>query len=84
MAGPVIAMASSPDRVRQERREDQECPVRDVDDVHHAEDQRQARRHQRVHAADQQAEDDRLDELRHDGVSAPGAGRRARRRPASL
>jgi hypothetical protein len=56
-----------PGRVGEERGQDQERPVRDVDHTHDAEDQRQARCEQGVRPADQQAEDDRLDELSHPG-----------------
>ena len=59
-----------PERVGQERRQDQEGAVRDVDHAHDAEDQRQARREQRIDAADEETEDQRLDELRHEALQA--------------
>ena len=42
--------------------EDDHHALRDVDDVHDAEDQRQTGGHERIHAAGQDAIDDRLDE----------------------
>ena len=48
---------SSPEPPGDERDQDQERALGDVDDVHDAEDQRQAGRHQRVDAADEQPED---------------------------
>jgi hypothetical protein len=56
-----------PERPGQERGQDQEGAVRDVDHVHHAEDQREPGGEQRVGAADQQAEEEVLDELGHPG-----------------
>ena len=47
----------------------------EVDDAHHAEDQGQARGHQRVDAAEREAEDHDLDDVGH---SAPRSGRAAR------
>ena len=67
-----------PDRVGDERRQDQERAVRDVDHAHDAEDQRQARRQQRVRPPISRPRTIDLDELGH---SAPD-GSPALRRPA--
>src|SRR6185437_13437236 len=53
---------------------DEEGALRDVDDPHHAEDERQAAGHQRVDAADQESQHDRLRQLRHGDL--PGSGDR--------
>jgi hypothetical protein len=60
---------SSQERVRDEsyvHAEHDEIAMREVDDVHHAPDQREARGEQRVHRAQQQSADDHLnDNERH-------------------
>ena len=53
--------------------EDDQRPLSHVDHPHDAEGQRQAARHQRVHAAGQQAEDARLDEEVHERVRPAGS-----------
>ena len=53
------------ERVAQVRGEDHERALSHVDHPHDPEDERQPARHQRVDAADQDAEDDRLDDLMH-------------------
>src|SRR5918994_2145686 len=64
----------TPQRPGDERREDQERAVRDVDHVHHAEDQREPGGEQGIHAADQQAKDQGLKKLRHCLSYLPGTG----------
>ena len=60
-----------PQGVGDERAEDHEGTVRDVDHPHHPEDQGEAAGDQGVDATDQQAEDEGLDELGHDPGCQP-------------
>src|SRR6185437_10455716 len=54
-----------PQEPRHSRDQDEERALGDVDDPHDPEDQGQPGGHQRVHAADEDPEDEDLDELRH-------------------
>jgi len=54
-------------------RDDEECPVREVDDVHDAEDHRQPERDETVDAAEQDAEDDELCDYCRTGEQAATA-----------
>ena len=67
-------------RVAEVRAEDDQRALGDVDDLHHAEGQREAAGHQRVDAAGQDAQQAGLDEEVHRLRGLPARRRRARRR----